>query len=355
MATAPDGAELPRPTSDSRKGLEGLTASPTRPDFSRLFLAGPGEVGIGGNVWISEPPPLPSGGWDNWATVFIQPMLVSSGPLPDNDRYAFEVKWDGYRALIDAGPEGVTVWSRNGHVLTSRYPELQGLTRALTCSVLLDGEIVAIDENGKPDFAALWFRTRESSERPVCFMAFDVLRLDGEDLMDRPYRTRRALLESLELQGSHWRTPESHVGAGEALFESTKRLGLEGVVAKKVHAHYRPGVRSKAWIKSKHMQTRNFYLLGWIPPGEWRAERGCVVLGLPSENGIAPAGVVESGYGRELVEQLPQLTRNDYRKLQAQGTWDGEAALAGDVRYLEWSAAGGLRHATLTAVHHRGE
>jgi bifunctional non-homologous end joining protein LigD len=82
-------------------------------------------------------------------------MLVSSGSLPaDSDRYAFEVKWDGYRALIDAGPESVTVWSRNGNLLTSRYPEIQGLAGALSCRVMLDGEIVAVDENGKPDFGS---------------------------------------------------------------------------------------------------------------------------------------------------------------------------------------------------------
>jgi bifunctional non-homologous end joining protein LigD len=279
-------------------------------------------------------------------------MLVSSGPLPaDSRRYAFEVKWDGYRALIDASPGGVTMWSRNGHVLTGRYPELQGLGRALSCGVVLDGEIVAVGEDGKPDFAALWFRTRGSSERPVCFMAFDVLRLDGEDVMDRPYRERRALLEGLQLQGSHWRTPESHVGAGEALLESTRRLGLEGVVVKRLDSRYRPGLRSKAWIKSKHMQTRTFALLGWIPPQEWRGDRGCVVLGLRSENGISVAGVVESGYGRELVDRLPQFTRNDYRRLQAGGSWHGRVELVGEVQYLEWSSAGGLRHATLRQIN----
>jgi bifunctional non-homologous end joining protein LigD len=87
-------------------------------------------------------------------------MLVGSGPLPaDCDRFAFEVKWDGYRALIDAGPQGVTVSSRNGHDFTSRYPELTAVGEALSHAVLLDGEIVAFDEDGQPDFAALWFRT----------------------------------------------------------------------------------------------------------------------------------------------------------------------------------------------------
>ena len=81
-----------------------------------------------------------------------RPMLVASGPLrPDNDRYSFEVKWDGFRALIEAAPSGIKVWSRNGHDMTFRYPELQGLAKAVKTSVVLDGEIVCLDKKGNPE------------------------------------------------------------------------------------------------------------------------------------------------------------------------------------------------------------
>ena len=108
-------------------------------------------------------------------------------------------------------------------------------------------------------------------------------------------------------------------------------MDLEGVVAKRVDSRYQPGLRSKAWIKTKHMQTRTFALLGWLPPEEWRGDPCCVVLGLPSEEGMRLAGVVEWGYGRELVKQLPQLSRKDYRKLPEREIWEGDAPLVGDV------------------------
>ncbi|HEX2294751.1 MAG TPA: hypothetical protein VHN37_05520 [Actinomycetota bacterium] len=250
--------------------------------------------------------------------------------------------------MIEASPAKVTIWSRNGHDMTSRYPELQGLAGSVTTSVILDGEIVCLDDKGNPDFAALWFRSRGSSSPAVCFMAFDVLEVGGKELIDDPYRERRRILEELNFNGSHWCTPEMHIGEGAALFAATREMGLEGVVAKRLDSRYRPGLRSKSWTKTKHFQTRTFALLGWVPPEEWREDRGCVVLGLRSNDGIAMAGVVESGYGRDLVEQLPQLTRADLRVLGKPGrVWGGSEPLVGDVKYLEWSTAGGLRHASI--------
>jgi bifunctional non-homologous end joining protein LigD len=142
-----------------------------------------------------------------------------------------------------------------------------------------------------------------------------------------------------------------HIREGAALFAATKRMGLEGVVAKRLDSRYRPGIRPAAWTKAKHWQRRTFALLGWLPPGEWRGDRGCIVLGLRTSDGIGVSGVVESGYGPDLVEQLPHLTRPDLRALQQPGrVWAGDAPLVGEVKFLEWSLAGGLRHATVVSV-----
>ena len=294
----------------------------------------------------------PKNYWTMDGMTILRPMLVSAGSLrQDSDKYAFEVKWDGFRALVRASPQRVTITSRNGHDMTGRYPELQALRDAVSTSVLLDGEIVALGADSKPDFAALWFRSRESADPGgrLCFMAFDVLRL-GELLIDRPYRERRRFLEDLSLSGPSWCVPDVHIGEGQALFAATKAIGLEGVVAKRLDSRYQPGVRSRAWIKTKHFQERTFALLGWLPPGEWRADRGCVVLGLRSSDGIAMSGVVESGYGPDLTELLPRLKRQELRGLQQPGcVWTGDSPLVGDVKFLEWSPAGGLRHATLVS------
>ena len=286
------------------------------------------------------------------SSVKLRPMLATSGPLrPDNERFAFEVKWDGFRTLVQASAQGLAVWSRNGHDVTSRYPELRGLADAVTREVVLDGEIVCLDEDGMPDFAALWFRSRGSADAPICFMLFDVLKVADQLLIDRPYRERRRILEDLDLNGSYWHTPSIYVGDGAALFAVTRELGLEGVVAKRLDSRYRPGARSPAWTKTKHFQQRTFALLGWIRPEEWRGDRGCVVLGVDSRDGIAVAAVVESGYGRELVDRLPHLTRAEFRDLQQPGrVWEGATPLVGNVKFLEWSPAGGLRHATICSV-----
>lgn len=172
-------------------------------------------------------------------------------------------------------------------------------------------------------------------------------------MIDRPHRERRRILEDLDVNGSHWCAPEIHVGDGAALFAATKEMGLEGVVGKRLDSRYRPGLRSRSWTKTKHFQTRQFALLGWLPPEEWRQDRGCVVLGLQTKEGIGVAGVVESGYGRDLVNQLPRLTRSELRELQKPGrVWEGEDRLVGEVKYLEWRPAGGLRHAALISVAH---
>ncbi|HEY7875551.1 MAG TPA: hypothetical protein VIG64_10570, partial [Actinomycetota bacterium] len=148
--------------------------------------------------------------------------------------------------------------------------------------------------------------------------------------------------------GPHWCIPPCHVADGAALFEATRAMGLEGVVAKSMDSRYRPGLRSKSWIKTKHFQRRSFALLGWLPPEQWRGDRGCVVLGLRTGEDIAVAGVVESGYGRDLVDELPEMTRPQLDTLRAPGrVWTGPDPIVGEVKFLEWSAAGGLRHATV--------
>ncbi|MDP9226634.1 MAG: hypothetical protein M3P18_22900 [Actinomycetota bacterium] len=116
-------------------------------------------------------------------------------------------------------------------------------------------------------------------------MAFDLLQRGNELLIDRRYEERRRLLEDLDPNAAYWSTPPSNVREGRALFASTNEMGLEGVVTKRLDSRYRPGLRSRVWTKTKYFQKRNFALLGWLPPGEWRADRGCIVLGLRAEAG----------------------------------------------------------------------
>ena len=178
-------------------------------------------------------------------------------------------------------------------------------------------------------------------------MAFDVLHVGNESVMHHTYKERRKLLEDLQINGPHWCTPPVYED-GKALFAATARMGLEGVVAKRLNSLYKPGVRSAAWIKTKHMRVETFALLGWIPPTERRSvDRGGVVVGFLSGDRVEYAGIVESGYGEDLVNRLPHLSRDEWDRLRGGDEPSEPPSLTAMVRFLEWSPAGGLRHASI--------
>ncbi|MDQ3821677.1 MAG: hypothetical protein M3321_00340 [Actinomycetota bacterium] len=171
-------------------------------------------------------------------------MLARLGDLPLRG-CAYEVKWDGFRALVST--EGaLDVRSRRGWPMAEPVSELSGLPSGL----VLDGELVALGDDGRPSFPLLSSRVLHGKRTiAVKYMIFDVLRVDGLDVMGNAHADRSALLEELELEGASWTTPEAFED-GPALFEATLGLGLEGVVAKRLDAPYRPGERG--WVKVKH-------------------------------------------------------------------------------------------------------
>src|SRR5439155_14883882 len=206
----------------------------------------------------------------------IVPMLARLSELPkrDDDR-AFEVKWDGVRTVAYCEAGRVRLESRNLHDVTRQYPELRRLGRELGARrAVLDGEIVALDEQGRPDFQRLQPRMhvvsestirRRVSDTPVVYMIFDVLWLEGHTTMQLPYTERRTLLEGLELDGDYWRTPSYHVDDGAAMLKASDEQGLEGVVAKRLDSRYEPGSRSGAWLKIKNKLRQEFVIGGWLP------------------------------------------------------------------------------------------
>ena len=193
-------------------------------------------------------------------------MLARPGPLPTGPAWSFELKWDGFRALVST-EDGLRVRSRRGWDMTPILPGLQKLPDGL----VLDGELVAW-KGKEPWFPNLRRRMLNNDlSVPVTFVAFDVLSLDGTDLTKRPYEERRDLLASLGLDGPGWATSETFED-GHALFQSVCELGLEGVVAKKRSGRYRPGERG--WIKAKN-------------PSYWRRESEIEGVRRSVERGLA--------------------------------------------------------------------
>jgi bifunctional non-homologous end joining protein LigD len=173
------------------------------------------------------------------------PMLARPGSLPLGSGYGYEVKWDGFRAIVST-EAGLQVRSRGGWDMTALLPELAELPSGL----VLDGELVAPDEENRPSFPRLSPRILHG--RPgihVTFIVFDVLRVEGMSTMDNSYRGRRSLLEELDLQGAHWCTP-AVFDDGAALVASVEEQGLEGIIAKPLESPYRP--RERGWIKVKN-------------------------------------------------------------------------------------------------------
>jgi bifunctional non-homologous end joining protein LigD len=209
----------------------------------------------------------------------LQPMLaVPVSTLPAEPGWTFEPKWDGYRGIGTLGAGASRILSRRGNDMAAWFPELTGLAGALDGhQALVDGELVALDAAGRPDFAALQQRAsqrttgsthrrvRPAEVAPVVYIIFDLLGLDGRLLLERPWAERRARLEALELAGPVWQTSPSFVDQGPLVWAATARQGLEGVVAKRVASPYRPGRRHPDWQKRSHEQQEGFLVGGYVP------------------------------------------------------------------------------------------
>ena len=297
----------------------------------------------------------------------VRPMLAVAGALPaSDDDWAYEVKWDGIRAILFVEGGRVRVQSRNELDLSASFPELATVGESLgmtTC--VLDGEIVALGEDGRPSFSRLQHRMhvadrreaqRRAATEPVTFVAFDLLYLDGHSLVAEPYDTRRARLESLHLSGPACSTTDSFRDvSGRDILAAAQQNGLEGVVAKRRASPYRPGRRHPDWVKVKAVRTQEVVIGGWTEGrGERRGELGALLLGLPDANGLRYVGKVGTGFGaddrRALLDALAPLASRTTPFESAPPAREVAGAhfvrpeLVGEVSFGEWTLAGRLRH-----------
>jgi bifunctional non-homologous end joining protein LigD len=243
-------------------------------------------------------------------------MLTTPGDLPisDDGRWAFEVKWDGMRVLATKTRGHMRLSSRSEMDVTARFREVAespSLAGSLADDTVLDGEIVAFDALGRPSFSLLAPRIQGHRVHAVhvSYVVFDVLRLDGQDVLARTYADRRALLRGALEPGPFVVVPESFDN-GVALLETTESQGLEGVVAKKVDSVYRPGVRSTDWIKVPHRRRHSYVIGGWKRGVSSGRPLASLLVGTPTADGLLVFdGAVGSGLGeRELSALLPVLS-----------------------------------------------
>jgi len=280
----------------------------------------------------------------------ILPMLARPSDYPDDEQnYAFEVKWDGMRAIVYSQPGRMRIENRNLQDMTGQWPELSRLNRALHAhEAVLDGEIVAFDERGLPSFEALQAR-REGSR---VYVAFDVLYYDGRDVTDLPYEERRALLESLDLSSPHVQISPSYVGHGRALLATP---GLEGVVAKRLGSAYDRGARSSAWLKIKTQRRQEFVIGGWTRgKGARDGKIGALLLGVydePRGTRLKYAGSVGTGFSDALLDELERKMQSHVRRdspfdapIDKREAVFVAPRLVCEVEFTEWTRDHRLRH-----------
>ncbi|MGY4711079.1 ATP-dependent DNA ligase [Mycolicibacterium sp. CBM1] len=282
------------------------------------------------------------------------PMLATLGSVEKLTaaQYGFEGKFDGYRLLLEADHGRLRLQSRSGRDFTADYPQLQSLAADLADhDVILDGEVVALDADGVPNFGEMQNRVRATR---IEFWAFDILRLDGRSLLKAKYRDRRQVLDAFA-EGTNLIVPPLIDGDGPDAIEFSRKRKWEGVVAKRWDSTYQPGRRSAAWIKDKNWNTQEVVIGGWrAGNGERSSGIGALVLGIPDDGGLRFVGRVGTGFSDKELARLKEILAPLHTdespfatvlpRLDAKGVTYVRPELVGEVRYGEWTSDGRLRH-----------
>lgn len=306
----------------------------------------------------------------------IKPMLAKTGQLPANQAdYSYEIKWDGIRIILYLEDQTCKLISRNLKDLTRQYPELAALGNRLNSShkeIILDGEIVAFDAGGLPSFSLLQHRMGLTDDRqitnmlqqlPVTYIIFDILSLDGQLLLEKSYTARRAILEDLALEGSHWQTPAYQTGDGQTILTASRKLGLEGIVAKQLDSPYQAGKRTGAWLKIKNQRRQELLIGGWVPgQGKRQGMLGALLVGCydstPEEaaaRGVPQrllyAGKAGTGFSQATLLTLAKLLAPLHRDtspfdqdLPVRNARFVKPMLVGEFEFTEWTPNHTLRH-----------
>lgn len=306
----------------------GRTNDEVRADRDALWVS---EMPAAAEIDLAgvEPAPMPQR---------IEPMLATLASKPfDDEDWLFEIKWDGFRvqAVVDGGK--VRIWTRNLNDAETYFPRLLSPpSKWIEASqAIVDGEVVAIDEDGRPDFGLLQTRLGDKEAKDLVYEAFDLLYLDGRSLLDVPLEDRKHLLRSVLKEHPRVRFASHVEGEGTTFFEAAKRLGVEGMVAKLRRSRYEPGRRSNGWLKIKFRPGQELVVGGWTPGSGNARDLGALVVGVHEDGRLRFAGKVGSGFTGvirpDLLKRLKPLAQDDppfdppppkdYR-----GRWGGDLA-----------------------------
>jgi len=280
-------------------------------------------------------------------------MQAASAEAPfSSPQYLFEVKWDGLRCMLFRDPDGtVHLQDRGLNDLTADLPEVIAAAARIPPGSVIDGEVVATDQDGRPDYTRLRERLTAGAERkdeiPVAYLAFDALYLDEKPLLRQPLARRRSRLRKAVEAGGHIFVPDHIEEDGVELYEACLERGLEGVVAKHSQSPYVPGQRSPFWLKVKAVKSDDFVVIGWTRTAPFEA----LLVGYHEDGRLLPCGTVGGGYDRTTMEairtMLAQLATDssplDPEPIMTSPVHWVRPELVVSVRYSEWSPDGTLR------------
>jgi bifunctional non-homologous end joining protein LigD len=283
----------------------------------------------------------------------VRPMQAASAEAPfSSPDYLFEVKWDGLRCIVFRDPEGrVHLQDRGLHDITADVPEVTAAAKRIPPGSVIDGELVATDKDGRPDYPRLRERLAGGAglidKIPTAYLAFDALYLEEKPLLRQPLNRRRARLKKAVEAGGHIFVPDHIEEDGVELFEACLERGLEGVVAKHKLSPYVPGQRSPFWLKVKAVKSDDFVVIGWLGEKPFDA----LVVGYHEDGRLLPCGTVGGGYDQgaigairdSLIELETEDSPLDPPPIMVSPVHWVRPELVVSVRYSEWSPDGTLR------------
>jgi bifunctional non-homologous end joining protein LigD len=303
---------------------------------------------------------------------FIEPMQCKLVPkLPEGEDWLYELKFDGYRALAIKDNKIVRLISRNNKVLNSRYPELVTAVGQLPFeSIVLDGEIVALDENGLPSFQKLQNLSAKTADRNLSFFAFDILNLEKHKLLNLPLMNRKELLKSILPEESLIRYSFDLHANLQTLIREVRKSGIEGLVAKRKNSRYEPGRRSGSWMKFKLDQEQEFVIGGFRPSGI-SGDFELLLIGYFENQKLYYVAKLKSGFTPHIKREIRSKIQNIVTKAcpfvnlpeSHTGRW-GEGLTDHEmddyiwvkprvvcrVQFVEWTPNNHLRHAKFVAL-----
>ncbi|HEY8678913.1 MAG TPA: DNA ligase D [Candidatus Dormibacteraeota bacterium] len=300
------------------------------------------------------------GGLIDLATAEKGPMPRTLDPMKaqlvttafDDDRWLFEVKWDGVRLISFIKGETVSLQTRTGRMVESQYPELQSIGSLVKArEAVLDGEVVALDSEGRPSFQLLQNRGKEAL--PLQYVVFDIVYLDGQRLFNVPLEDRKRLLRNVVRDAGVLKYSEHVLGQGKAFFGAAKEKRLEGIVAKLRDSTYQPGVRSSAWLKIKAVAEQEVVIGGFTAPRNSRKHFGALLVGVYDDDaGLIYTGHTGGGFDEKTLASVHKLMKplivkaspfsGKPPRANEKPTWV-RPELVAEVKFAEWTRDGLMR------------